>query len=165
MTQKSTNKQRRIQKVRSRPPKGKTLEAIWSWHGYFLEQYSKFIVEHDTDKLYNLREEIIKFNHMLETSWLSYRLTRLKVTNQQKLFDIYHELQSLDLSIAQRLIAFERDRRLLKHLNEVAFPEVDRFPVERDFSGWIQGETGYPDTLLSFLMASESGESNGQHLP
>jgi hypothetical protein len=134
----------------------KKITSVLHWGRVYLERADSVMEETDTKTLGQFRQELSEFIRRMEKRWMGKELKQLCLDNQKQLHALRRELLRLELDVAVLIVEAERERELLKSMEDLAFPQMIEEKRTRDLANWGSWPLSYKEKFLSELAQLES---------
>ena len=116
--------------------KTQSYRLVKKWGEHYREKSESVLQASDANAVRDFRQELSAFVASVERRWLGKRKHSLKAEKREWLEGLCRDLRQLELRLANRMLGIEKDRSVLRRMEEVALPESTGDVTERPYSLW-----------------------------
>jgi hypothetical protein len=128
-----------------------SVDTARHWGQRYLARRDTVMKEANLETLDQFSNELGDFVSSLRSRWMGKRLIHLKPEKQQLLHTLLQALIRLQWDVAYRMREVEKDRKLLREMEALAFPEPTGLDTSRDYAEWLRSPLYYSEGLLAVV--------------
>lgn len=137
-------------------PSVRNLREVNSFAMFYLSESEKLLRSKDIESLLIFRTEVSAFVGRVQHAWFGKRFRLLRPSNRARLASLMRDLQDLEISLAVRTHDMARDSRLLREMEDLAFPEPLPQASSREYSSWAQSPLKFSRRLLAAIVGTST---------